>query len=129
VALNGPECLAVGVALSFGSIAVLLVLEIYVSNIPQALVRTVWLRRSGHSPKEISLHWLIVILALLSICMISFELMADVSQTYRAAVLGLAAGGMQSFQSEEGSEQSFSTGTLGALAASRFAIASSWGPR
>lgn len=122
VMINGPEFVALGIALPLGTIGLLLAIAVCLSNIVQGYSWSVGLVRSGHR-YYLPQYWLLVGLALSCVCLLSYEYLSQLSSTYDATLIGLAAGGMQVAQSTDEPDRTFTRGILGAFAASRFAIA------
>lgn len=92
VTLDGiPENLAMGVSLIESASATLLV-AIFVSNLPEAIVGAQKMRESGIAPGRIMLIWTATAVLLAGAVVLGYGALAGVSETTLAWPLGFAAG-------------------------------------
>ena len=90
-----PESIMIGASLiSQSGVSVLLVIAIFISNIPEGLSSTVGLMKNNYSKKKIYLLWfaVLIISALSSLC--GYVFLDQASEEVMAAIAAFAGGGI-----------------------------------
>lgn len=89
-----PESTIIGVSLLDHSMSMLLIVAIFISNVPEGLSSSIGLKKDGYSNSKILFLWIVVcILASLS-SLIGYHLLEGVSEHWIAGINSFAAGGI-----------------------------------
>ncbi len=90
-----PESVIIGVSLiKSNTVSWVIVLAIFISNIPEALSSSVGLRKDGYSRKKILFLWTIVFTLTTLSSVFGFVVFKELNELYIYLVSGLAAGGI-----------------------------------
>ncbi|CAG9621949.1 ZIP family metal transporter [Sutcliffiella rhizosphaerae] len=90
-----PESIIIGVGiLKSNTVSWVLVLAIFISNIPEALSSSVGLKKDGFSPKKIIYLWTFVLILTSLSSFFGYVLFSKLNESYMYLVSGLAAGGI-----------------------------------
>ncbi|KMJ59621.1 membrane protein [Bacillus sp. LL01] len=90
-----PESVIIGVSLiKANKVSWVIVLAIFISNIPEALSSSVGLRKDGYSRKKIMFLWTIVFILTTLSSFFGFIVFKELNELYMYLVSGLAAGGI-----------------------------------
>jgi ZIP family zinc transporter len=90
-----PESVIIGVSLlKANTVSWVIVLAIFISNIPEALSSSVGLKKDGYSTKKILFLWTIVFILTTLSSFLGYMTFKELSAEYMYLVSGLAAGGI-----------------------------------
>ncbi len=90
-----PESVIIGVSLiKENTVSWVIVLAIFISNIPEALSSSVGLRKDGYTKKKILFLWTIVFILTTLSSLFGFIVFKELNELYMYMVSGLAAGGI-----------------------------------
>lgn len=90
-----PESVIIGVSLiKSNTVSWVIVLAIFISNIPEALSSSVGLQKDGYSRKKILFLWTIVFILTTLSSLFGFMVFKELDELYMYMVSGLAAGGI-----------------------------------
>jgi ZIP family zinc transporter len=90
-----PESVIIGVSLiKSNTVSWVIVLAIFISNIPEALSSSVGLRKDGYSRKKILFLWTIVFILTTLSSVFGYVVFKELNELYIYLVSGLAAGGI-----------------------------------
>ncbi|RBW69204.1 ZIP family metal transporter [Bacillus taeanensis] len=89
-----PESVIIGISLIHQQVSYLLVIAIFISNLPEGLSSSIGLKKDGYSNRKILFLWVIVfLLSSLSACL-GFIFLQDASNSLVAGISAFAAGGV-----------------------------------
>lgn len=90
-----PESIMIGASLlEQNTVSFLLVIAIFVSNIPEGLSSTVGLRKSGYSHLKISVMWVSVLVIATLASWSGYFFLQDASEALMSGISGFAGGGI-----------------------------------
>ncbi len=88
-----PESLIIGSSLAKDNhISWLLVVAVFISNLPEGLSSSVGLKKGGYSSKQILLLWIIVVILALMSSLVGYIFLNNTSAQFIAIISALAAG-------------------------------------
>jgi hypothetical protein len=124
IALNGPAFVALGAGLAaIPYVQVPLLTAVVISNYLRAIRGTTRLRRAGVSVRRVFLYWILIGACLCGLALLSFSVLKDSGDVSQAFVLASAAGAMMAALPALEPSLPVRSGTLGFVAALRFALA------
>ncbi|PLR67143.1 ZIP family metal transporter [Bacillus sp. UMB0893] len=90
-----PESVIIGVSLlQNGSVSLLMVAAVFISNFPEGLSSSVGLRKDNYSKKKILLMWIIVLMLSSLSSLLGFSLLQTADETVLSFIGAFAAGGI-----------------------------------
>ncbi|KZZ83235.1 ZIP family metal transporter [Bacillus sp. SJS] len=90
-----PESVIIGVSiLQQGSVSVLMVIAVFISNFPEGLSSTTGLIKDGYSRKKILFMWVIVVVLATVSSLLGYSLLQNASPVFTASIGAFAAGGI-----------------------------------
>ncbi|AZB44332.1 ZIP family metal transporter [Bacillus sp. FJAT-42376] len=90
-----PESVIIGVSiLQQGSVSVLMVIAVFISNFPEGLSSTTGLVKDGYSKKKILFMWFTVVLLATISSLLGYSLLQNASPAFTASIGAFAAGGI-----------------------------------
>lgn len=88
-----PESMVIGMTVvAGGGVSIVMVLAVFLSNIPEALTSSTGLLKSGWKKSKIIILWLIVMAVSILATVLGYVLFADGSGIFRAFILSFAGG-------------------------------------
>ncbi|MGD6817267.1 ZIP family metal transporter [Metabacillus sp. 113a] len=90
-----PESVIIGVSiLQQGSVSILMVAAVFISNFPEGLSSTTGLMKDGYSRRKILFMWMTVVFLATVSSLLGYTMLQDASPVFTAAIGAFAAGGI-----------------------------------
>ncbi|MTH53913.1 ZIP family metal transporter [Bacillus mangrovi] len=90
-----PESVIIGVSiLQQGTVSVLMVIAVFISNFPEGLSSTSGLLKDGYSRRKVLLMWIIVVALATGSSMLGYSFLQEASPALTASIGAFAAGGI-----------------------------------